>query len=54
LKFKAFQQHQRLHYHDLCNSAIFPSGLTRDGQRHLLFCGASDCEVHWREIADPF
>lgn len=33
---------------------IFPGGLYRDGKRCLLFCGASDCEVHWREIPDPF
>ncbi|MCS2156326.1 DUF1861 family protein [Scandinavium sp. H11S7] len=39
---------------DDLRDVIFPGGLYRDGQRHLLFCGASDCEVHWREIADPF
>ncbi|MFP2421646.1 DUF1861 family protein [Pseudescherichia vulneris] len=39
---------------DDLRDVIFPGGLTRDGQRHPLFCGASDCDVHWREIADPF
>lgn len=39
---------------DDLRDVIFPGGLIRDGQRHLLFCGANDCEVHWRELADPF
>lgn len=34
---------------------VFPAGLWRDEQgRYRLFCGTSDCEVQWLEMASPF
>lgn len=33
---------------------IFPGGLYQRDKRYRLFCGISDCEVHWREMDSPF
>jgi hypothetical protein len=39
---------------DVLADVVFPSGLIRANGRATLYAGASDTEVHWIEIADPF
>ncbi|HGH5980148.1 TPA: DUF1861 family protein [Kluyvera georgiana] len=33
---------------------VFPAGLLAGKSGRRLFCGTSDCEVQWLDIADPF
>lgn len=40
---------------DDLQDVVFPAGLLEDGKGNVrLFCGTSDCEVQWWDIAPPF